>query len=301
LRPTMELERDLAADPEINPPGTAPADGLPAREIRFEGVGFGYPDRPGQVFTGLDLTVPAGRSLAIVGDNGAGKTTLIKLLARLYEPTAGRITVDGADLRQYSAHGWQRRVAAIFQDFVHYELSAADNVTVGAIENASDRATLLDAAARAGALEVVERLPGGWDTVLSRRFTGGAELSGGEWQRIGLARALFAAASGAGILVLDEPTAQLDVRAEAAFYDQFFELTRGLTAIVISHRFSTVRRADRIVVLDGGRVVEDGSHDALIAADGRYAAMFRLQATRFLEDAEAATAPGAQAAPAGDR
>jgi len=285
LHPTMELERAFAVDPSINPPGGAAADGLPAREIRFEDVQFSYPDRPGTVFSGLDLTIPAGRSLAIVGDNGAGKTTLVKLLARLYEPTAGRITVDGTDLRAYSARSWQRRVAAIFQDFVHYELPAADNVTVGAVERAQDRATLVDAATRAGALEVVERLPRGWETILSRRFTGGAELSGGEWQRFGLARALFAAASGAGILVLDEPTAQLDVRAEAAFYDQFFELTRGMTTIVISHRFSTVRRADRIVVLDGGRVVETGSHDELLAADGRYAAMFRLQATRFVEDA----------------
>jgi ATP-binding cassette subfamily B protein len=134
---------------------------------------------------------------------------------------------------------------------------------------------------------VVERLPNGWDTILSRLFTGGTELSGGEWQRFGLARALFAAASGAGILVLDEPTAQLDVRAEAAFYNQFFDLTRGLTTIVISHRFSTVRRADRIVVLDGGKVVEAGSHDELLVANGRYATMFRLQATRFVEDAEA--------------
>ena len=286
LRPTEELERRLADDPSINPPGSALADGLPAREIRFEGVAFGYPDRPGTVFSDLKLTIPAGRSLAIVGDNGAGKTTLVKLLARLYEPTAGRITVDGTDVRQFSPQSWQRRVAAIFQDFVRYQLPACDNVTVGAVEHTRDRAMLLNAATRAGALEVVERLPHGWDTILSRRFTGGAELSGGEWQRFGLARALFAAASGAGILVLDEPTAQLDVRAEAAFYDQFFELTRGLTTIVISHRFSTVRRADRIVVLDGGRVVEAGSHDELLAAGGRYAAMFRLQATRFVEDAE---------------
>jgi ATP-binding cassette, subfamily B, bacterial len=286
LLPTLELERALATDPSINPPGAASADGLPAREIRFEGVGFGYPDRPGLVFSNLDLTVPAGRSLAIVGDNGAGKTTLVKLLARLYEPTVGRITVDGTDLREYSAQSWQRRVAAIFQDFVQYQLSASDNVAVGAIERTRDRATLIEAGTRAGAHDVVERLPHGWDTILSRRFTGGTELSGGEWQRFGLARALFAAASGAGILVLDEPTAQLDVRAEAAFYDQFFDLTQGVTTIVISHRFSTVRRADRIVVLDGGKVVEAGSHDELLAANGRYATMFRLQATRFVEDAE---------------
>jgi ATP-binding cassette subfamily B protein len=284
LRPVLTLERDLAADRSLDLPGERAVAGLPARDIRFENVSFTYPDHPSAILAGLDLTVPCGKSLAIVGDNGAGKTTLVKLLARLYDPTSGRITVDGVDLREYSPQSWQRRVAAIFQDFLHYDLSAADNVTFGAVEQAGDRPALLGAANRAGASEVVERLPHGWETVLSRRYTDGVELSGGEWQRIGLARALFAAASGAGILILDEPTAHLDVRAESAFYDQFIDLTRGLTTIVISHRFSTVRRADQIVVLDGGKVVESGTHDELIAAGGRYATMFELQATQFRDD-----------------
>jgi ATP-binding cassette subfamily B protein len=279
----LEIERAVASDPRLNLPGGRPANGLPRREIRFEALSFRYPDRAVDVFSELDLTIPAGRSLAIVGDNGAGKTTLIKLLARLYEPTSGRLTVDGVGLDEYDPRSWQRRIAAIFQDFVRYPLSAADNVGLGAIERLEDRAMLVDAARRAGALDLIERLPRGWETVLSRQFTDGADLSGGEWQRVALARALFAATGGAGVLVLDEPTAHLDVRAEAEFYDRFFDLTHGLTTIVISHRFSTVRRADRIVVLDQGRVVEDGTHDGLIAAGGRYATMFRLQAARFVD------------------
>ena len=286
LPPTIELERIAASSAAQTRQAARSADGLPQRQIRFERVSFQYPGERAPIFADLDLAIAAGRTLAIVGDNGAGKTTLVKLLARLYEPIAGRITVDGIDLADLDTRAWQRRVAAIFQDFVRYELPAKDNVGFGAVERSQDRAALVDAASRANALDVIEGLPQGWDTILSRRFTGGAELSGGQWQRIAMARALFAAASGAGILVLDEPTAQLDVRAEAAFYDQFFDLTRGLTTIVISHRFSTVRRADRIVVLDGGRVVEDGTHDTLLAAGGRYAEMFQLQAARFAEDGD---------------
>ncbi|HVM13812.1 MAG TPA: ATP-binding cassette domain-containing protein, partial [Egibacteraceae bacterium] len=213
--------------------------------------------------------------------NGAGKTTLVKLLARLYEPTGGRITVDGVDLRDLDPRRWQRQVAAIFQDFTRYQFSAYDNVAVGALQLAGDRRAVEHAAARAGASDIIESLPGGWDTRLSRQFTGGAGLSGGEWQRLALARALLAVAGGARVLVLDEPTAALDVRAEAEVYDRYLELTRGVTTVLISHRFSTVRRADRIVVLEGGKVVEDGSHDQLVAAGGRYAAMYELQASRF--------------------
>jgi ATP-binding cassette subfamily B protein len=183
-------------------------------------------------------------------------------------------------------------VAAIFQDFVQYKFSAHDNVAVGALERAGDRAAVKAAAHRAGAAVVVERLPNGWDTTLSRQFTGGADLSGGEWQRLALARALFAVGGGAGVLVLDEPTASLDVRAEAELYDRFLDLTSGVTTVVISHRFSTVRRADRIVVLDGGRVVEDGTHDELVAAGGRYAQMYALQASRFTSDAVGGEEPG---------
>jgi ATP-binding cassette, subfamily B, bacterial len=261
--------------------GSASADELPRAGIRFEGVRFCYPGRDKPVFTALDLEVEAGRSLAIVGENGAGKTTLVKLLARLHDPDAGRITVDGVDLRQIAPHAWHRRIAAIFQDFTQFELSAEDNVAFGALHRAGDRAAIERAAAQAGAAGVIARLPDGWDTPLSRELVGGTQLSGGEWQRLALARALFAVQAGAGMLVLDEPTASLDVRGEAEVYDRFLELTRGVTTIVISHRFSTVRRADRIVVLEHGRVIEDGRHDELVAAGGRYATMYALQAARF--------------------
>lgn len=260
----------------------------PREEIRFEGVTFRYAGRPVEVIGGLDLTIPAGRSLAIVGANGAGKTTLIKLLCRLYTPTGGRIGVDGVDLGAIDVRLWQRRVAAIFQDFAHYHLPVRDNVALGAPELAGDMERLRTAARRAGALELIESLPHGWDTVLSRQFTGGVDLSGGEWQRVALARALLAVEGGACVLVLDEPTAALDVRAEADLYDRFLEITAGLTTILISHRFSTVRRADRICVLAGGRVVEQGTHDELVALGGQYAEMFTLQAARFTGEVGAA-------------
>ena len=263
--------------------GRLPATGLPERVIRFEGVMFRYPGRDTDVFDGLDLDIIAGQSLAIVGTNGAGKTTLVKLLARLYDVGGGRITVDGTDLRDIEPAAWQQRVAAIFQDFAHYPVSVHDNIAFGALSCADDRAAVESAALRAGALDFVTALPKGWDTVLDRQFTDGADLSGGEWQRVALARALFAVSAGAGVLVLDEPTASLDVRAETGLYDRFLDVTRGVTTIVVSHRFSTVRRAQRIVVLERGRVVEDGSHDELVRAGGRYAAMYALQASRFAE------------------
>ena len=261
--------------------GTRDAAGLPDEAIRFHGVRFAYPGTAREVFAGLDLSIVAGTSLAIVGGNGAGKTTLVKLLARLHDPQAGGITVDGIPLADLDPAAWRRRLAVIFQDFVRYELPAEDNVGFGGLDRQGDADALRRAASRAGALDVVERLPGGWATPLHRQYRGGADLSGGEWQRVALARALFAVEAGARVLVLDEPTANLDVRAEAALFDDFLDLTHGLTTILISHRFSTVRHADRICVLDDGRVVEDGSHDELVAAGGRYAELFLLQAERF--------------------
>ncbi len=273
----------LVAVPAV--PATVLPTDSPRASIRFEGVSLRYPGRSSDALAGLDLCIPAGQSLAIVGLNGAGKTSLVKLLCRLYEPTAGRITVDGIALRDVDARAWQRRVAAIFQDFAQYHLPARDNVGLGCPALSGDEERLRAAARRAGALELIDGLPRGWDTVLSRQYTNGTDLSGGEWQRVALARALFAVEGGARVLILDEPTASLDVRAEAALYDRFLDITAGLTTILISHRFSTVRRADRICVLADGAVAEQGTHDELMALGGRYAEMFTLQATRFADEA----------------
>jgi ATP-binding cassette subfamily B protein len=266
--------------------GGRPATGLPVTTLRCEGVGFAYPGGSRPVLHDLNLELTVGESLGLVGVNGAGKTTLISLLARMREPTEGRITVDGAPLTEVEGRAWQRQVAVVYQDYARLPVSAADNV--GMFAAAPDRAALDRAAARAGAADVIASLPRGWDTILSPHFHGGVDLSGGQWQRIALARALYAVDHGARVLVLDEPTAQLDVRGEAAFYDQFLELTAGVTSIVISHRFASVRRADRVAVLDAGRITELGSHDELLARGGVYAHMFTLQAERFRDRGEAA-------------
>ena len=258
--------------------------GLPRHEIRLEKVDFRYPGSDRPVLDGLDLVLPAGRCTAIVGLNGAGKTTLVKLLARLYEPTGGLMLVDGMDVRSFGIDDWRRQIGVIFQDFNRYEFSAAENIGFGAIELSENRARVRAAAKRAGILGTLDRLPLGLDTPLARQYKDGAELSGGQWQRVAIARALFALENGASILVLDEPTAALDVRAEAAFFDKFVDVTRGATAILISHRFSSVRHADHIVVLAGGKVIEQGSHEELLAANGRYADLFRLQAERFTDE-----------------
>jgi ATP-binding cassette subfamily B protein len=256
---------------------------FPAQGIQLNGVRFSYPDTERDVLNGVDLTIPAGRSLAIVGENGAGKSSLVKILCGLYETSAGAVHVDGQPLRDIDLAAWRSRIAVLFQDFAKYHLTVAENIGLGAPQHMHDSELLRAAAERAGALPLIEKLPNGWDTTLSPEYTGGVDLSGGQWQRIALARALFAVDAGARVLILDEPTAALDVRAEAEIYDRFLELTKGLTTILISHRFSTVRRADRIIVLDRGVVVEDGSHDELVAERGRYARMFDLQAARFVE------------------
>ena len=271
-------ERTVQLEPRRDP------HGLPRQEIRFEGTGFHYPGSDRSVLDGLELVLPAGRCTAIVGLNGAGKTTVVKLLARLYDPTEGRLLVDGLDLRSFDVDDWRRQIGVIFQDFNRYELTAAENIGFGAIEIAGDRERLREAARRAGVLATLERLPLGLDTPLARQYENGAELSGGQWQRVAIARAVFALENGASILVLDEPTAALDVRAEAAFFDRFVDVTRGATALLISHRFSSVRHADRIVVLEHGHVIEQGSHDELVALGGRYAELFRLQAERFVDE-----------------
>jgi ATP-binding cassette subfamily B protein len=252
--------------------------GLPRERVRFERVTFAYPGAPAPALAGLDLELRMGESLGLVGANGAGKTTLVTLLAGMREPTDGLITVDGRPLAELDPGGWQRQVAVVYQDFARLPLSAAENVGLAAA-GPPDPERLARAVARAGAESVIERV--GWDAVLSPRYRGGTDLSGGQWQRIALARALYAVEQGARVLVLDEPTAQLDVRGEAAFYDRFLELTAGVTSIVISHRFASVRRADRIAVLESGRITELGTHAALLERDGTYATMFRAQADRF--------------------
>lgn len=277
----LSIEELAEQNPALRMSGTRKADNLPVNEIVFENVGFTYAGASKPIYDGLNLTIKAGTSLGIVGNNGAGKTTLIKLLSRMYDPQVGRILVDGIDLKEFEPASWQRRVAAIFQDFVHYEYSAKDNVGFGSIENKDDMEKLNKVAALVGADRIIDKLPHKWDTILTRQFEGGAELSGGQWQRIALARALFAVEGGAGVLVLDEPTANLDARAEVLLFDRFLEVTKGSTAVLISHRFSTVRRADKIVVVEHGKVVEQGTHDELLAVDGRYAYAFNLQAGRY--------------------
>ncbi len=280
------LESDLRSPAQLDGAGDS---GVRAA-IRFESVRYRYPPGPGStsgddVLDRVDLELVAGTSTALVGVNGAGKSTLVSLLARLRDPSGGRITVDGTDIRELDPGRWQRTIALMPQDPVRYPLSAYDNVAFGALEHAADREGVLRAAQLSGFAAVAEELPRGWDTVLARELPGGAELSGGQWQRLALARALFATFHGARVLVLDEPTAALDVRAEARFYQRFHEITAGLTTLVISHRFATVRRAARIYVLDGGVITESGRHDDLVAAGGKYAEMYRLQAARFAEQA----------------
>jgi len=277
------LEADLGAGAAALD-GAQPAAGLPTKEVRFEGVTFRYPGAGDPVLRQLDLHLEAGRSTAVVGVNGAGKTTLVKLLSRLHDPTSGRITVDGVPLSSLDPRAWQRQVAVVFQDFARYPLSFRDNVGFGAHQHADDRDGIQRAVARAGAGTVLAELSDGDTTVLSAQYDGGVDLSGGQWQRVALARALFAVQHGARILVLDEPTAWLDARGEAEFFDRFLEITKGVTTVVISHRFSTVRRADQVCVLEDGRVAEQGSHDELVERGGTYASMFRLQAMRFADD-----------------
>jgi len=280
----------LRLEPAMRPAGALgsghrPADGLPAHEIRLRDVSFAYPAVNGAgtppVLAHFDLTIPAGSSLAIVGQNGAGKTTIAKLLCRLYDPQSGAITVDGIDLREFDLASWRSRVTAVFQDFIRLELPLRDNVApAGAPED-----VVCAALESAGAANLASL-----DTILARGYTGGTDLSGGQWQRIALARALASVSLGAGVVLLDEPTAQLDVRGEAEIFDRLLAATRHCTTILISHRFSTVRHADRICVLEQGRVVELGTHDELMALGGRYRTMFDLQAQRFhLPEEEGAT------------
>jgi ATP-binding cassette, subfamily B, bacterial len=275
LEPAMAPAGALSSGSRTATPTT------PAREIRFRDLTFAYPGGPA-VLAHFDLTIPAGTSLAIVGQNGAGKTTLAKLLCRLYDPQSGAIEIDGVDLRDLSLDTWRARVTAVFQDFTRFELPLRDNVApAGAPDDAIGHALRDAGAANLASL----------DTILARGYEGGTDLSGGQWQRVALARALCAVQLGAGVVLLDEPTAQLDVRGESEIFDRILAATRQCTTILISHRFSTVRHADRICVIEHGRVIELGTHDELMARGGRYHTMFTLQAQRFTaaEDEEGAT------------
>ena len=254
------------------PSGNARAEGMPRRDIRFRDVSFAYPSGGPQVLDDFDISIPAGSSLAIVGPNGAGKTTLAKLLCRLYDPVSGAIEVDGVDLRELELEAWRSRITAVFQDFIRFELPLRDNVAPSGAPDDAIRTAL----EQAGATKLASL-----DTVLARGYPNSTDLSGGQWQRVALARALCAIQVGAGLVLLDEPTAQLDVRGEAEIFDRILAATRGCTTVLISHRFSTVRHADRICVLEHGHVVELGSHEELMALGGRYRTMFDLQAQRF--------------------
>ena len=287
--------------------GGRSAAGLPAREIRFRDVTFAYGAGDGDadaeidtgdaarervrarpVLAGFDLTIPAGSSMAIVGANGAGKTTLAKLLCRLYDPTAGAIEIDGVDLRELDVAAWRSRLAAVFQDFVRYERPLRANVDPAMMSNGAGTTATATATASDEPIERALRAAGAGDlasldTIMARGYPGGVDVSGGQWQRIALARALYAVEQGAGVVLLDEPTAQLDVRGEAEIFERILAATRHCTTILVSHRFSTVRLVDRICVVEDGRVVELGSHDELMALGGRYHRMFELQASRFVE------------------
>lgn len=271
-----------ASDTGATTAAQATPAGLAAR-LECRGLRYGYPGGA-EVFAGLDLVLEPGRSVALVGENGAGKTTLAMLLAGLLAPTDGEVVVDDHTLDHTTRPSWQRQSAVLFQDFVRYQgTSLYDNVAFGAVEHLVDRGAVEQVGSEAGLDDVVSGMPLGWQSVLGPAYQSGSDLSGGQWQRVGLARCLFALRHGARLLILDEPAASLDVAAETELYDRFLELTGGVTTIIVSHRLAAVRHADRIIVIEGGRVVEDGPHETLMRRGGGYAEMFELQSSRFNE------------------
>ena len=274
---------DLLAFFEMKPTVESKVGGLrvprPIRQgFEFIDVSFAYPGTERRVLRDFNFHLRPGERIALIGENGQGKTTIVKLITRLYDPTEGQILLDGVDLREYDLDDLHHEMGVIFQDFMRYEMTARDNIGVGRVENENTDAEIEHAAEQSLAASVVAKLGGHYDQMLGRRFEGGVELSGGEWQRVALARAYLRDAQ---LLILDEPTAALDARSELEVFERFAELTEGKMALLISHRFSTVRMADRIVVLEGGRLVEEGTHSSLIALGGRYAGMFEMQAASY--------------------
>jgi ATP-binding cassette subfamily B protein len=262
----------------VSKPGALPVPRPMRQGIEFRNVWFSYPGIETPVLRDISFHLAPGERIALVGENGQGKTTVAKLLTRLYDPTEGQILLDGVDLREYDLEDWWSEIGVIFQDFVRYDMTAAENIAVGRIETAIDMAQIQAAAKKSHAEHVIEKLPRGYQQNLGCRFEGGVDLSGGEWQKIALARAHMRDAQ---VLILDEPTAALDARSECEVFERFADLTRDKASILISHRFSTVRMADRILVLADGRVAEEGSHDTLINDGGQYAEMFELQAAGY--------------------
>lgn len=279
---------DLTSPVVLAPTGKARV--VPAKlveGIRFENVCFQYPDSDRKIFEDLNFELKAGQSIALVGENGAGKTTIVKLLSRLYEPVSGRILVDGIDLKEYDLDSWRANLSVIFQNYARFHLTAKENIGVGNVACIDDIERIKAAAARGSAAPVIDKLPEQYDTMLGKWFSvdKGTELSGGEWQKIALARAFMRSGTNAGeeaqLLILDEPTSALDAQAEYDIYLQFSELTKGKTTLLISHRFSTVKMADLVLVIDAGKIIERGSHDELMSLNGEYARLYNLQADRY--------------------
>ncbi len=274
---------DLLAFFEMQPTVQSKPNALPApspiqQGFEFRNVSFTYPGTERTVLNNFNFTLSPGERIALIGENGQGKTTVVKLITRLYDPTEGQILLDGIDLREYSIEDLHRQIGVIFQDFMRFEMTARENIAVGRIDHPHQQADIEDAAHKSLADTVVDKLAHGYDQILGRRFEGGVELSGGEWQKMALARAYLRDAQ---LLILDEPTAALDARSELEVFERFAELTQGKMALLISHRFSTVRMADRIVVLSGGRLIEEGNHQQLMAKNGLYASMFEMQAASY--------------------
>lgn len=275
----QDLDAFLAMKPVLAEPSAPRSFPRPVRQgIVLDHVRFRYPGGSRDVLEDISCEIRAGEHIALVGENGSGKTTLVKLLCRLYDPTGGGIRVDGIDLREFAKSDLRRGIGVVFQDFVRFNLTVRDNIWFGDVSLAPTDERILAAARRSGADDVVRRLPGQYDAMLGRQFAKGHELSLGEWQKIALARSMV---KESGLIILDEPTASLDPRSEALLFEQFHEIMKGRTAILISHRFSAVRMADRILVLDGGRIVEVGAHDDLMGRGGRYAELFELQARHY--------------------